>query len=140
NNNKSHLYKVGLDFYMNDNNTFSFFTNQNMYDGKGTGRTGVQYGDEPLQLQLFDNASDNISSQYNGIYNHQFKKEGEKLDLEVDYSIFEQNENSSFNSINFSFPPDYQDFVDTNRDQTTINVDYVNPLSEKAKLEFGGEV
>src|SRR5690606_9080055 len=35
NNNKSHLYKVGLDFYMNDNNTFSFFTNQNMYDGKG---------------------------------------------------------------------------------------------------------
>ena len=27
----------------------------------------------------------------------------------------------------------------TDRDQTTINVDYVNPLSEKTKLEIGAE-
>ena len=139
NNNKSHLYKVGLDFYMNDNNTISFFTNQNIYDGKGEGLTSVQYVDEPLQVQLFDNISDNISSQYNGIFNHKFKKEGEKLDVEVDYSVFEQNEDSNFDFVNFIFPPNYKDFVDTNRDQTTINVDYVNPLSEKAKLEFGAE-
>ncbi|MGJ8592364.1 MAG: TonB-dependent receptor domain-containing protein [Aquaticitalea sp.] len=139
NNNKSHLYKVGVDFYMSDNNTISFFTNQNLYDGKGSGSTGVQYLNQPLQLQLFDNVSDNISSQYNGIFNHKFKKEGEKLDIEADYSVFEQNEDSDFRFQNFSFPPDYNDFVETNRDQTTINVDYVNPLSEKAKLELGAE-
>ncbi|MEZ4793178.1 MAG: TonB-dependent receptor [Gelidibacter sp.] len=139
NNNKSQLYKVGLDFYMNDNNTISFFTNQNLYDGKGAGTTGVQYVNQPLKLQTFDNASDNVSSQYNGVYNHKFKKEGEKLDVEADYSVFDENEKSNFNFLNFSFPPNYQDFVDTNRDQTTINIDYVNPLSDKAKLELGGE-
>ncbi len=139
NNNKSHLYKVGLDFYMNDNNTVSFFTNQNVYDGIGEGSTGVQYPNQPLQLQLFDNATDNVSSQYNGVYNHKFKKEGEKLDIEADYSVFGQDEISNFNFVNFSFPPNYKDFVFTDRDQTTINVDYVNPLSEKTKLEIGAE-
>ncbi len=140
NNNKSHLYKVGLDYYMNDNNTVSFFTNQNLYDGEGSGSTGVQYVNQPLQLQIFDNATDNVSSQYNGVFNHTFKKEGEKLDIEADYSVFAQDEDSNFNYQNFSFPPNYSDFVKTDRDQTTINIDYVNPLSEKTKLEFGGEV
>lgn len=139
NNNKSQLYKVGLDFYMNDNNTVSFFTNQNLYDGKGAGTTGVQYVNQPLQLQVFDNTSDNVSSQYNGVFNHKFKKEGEKLDIEADYSVFDQDEDSNFKFQNFSFPPNYKDFVNTNRDQTTINVDYVNPLSEKTKLEIGAE-
>ena len=139
NNNKSHLYKVGLDFYMNDNNTVSFFTNQNLYDGSGTGSTGVKYVDQPLQLQLFDNESDNISSQYNGAFNHKFKKEGEKLDIEVDYSLFEQDEVANFTFQNFVFPPNYTDFVDTNRDQTVVNVDYTNPLSEDTKLEVGLE-
>ena len=139
NNNKSHLYKVGLDFYMNDNNTVSFFTNQNIYDGFGAGTTGVLYPNQPLQEQIFDNDIQNLSSQYNGVFNHKFKKEGEKLDIEADYSVFSQDEIANFNFQNFSFPPNYSDFVNTDRDQTTINVDYVNPLSEKAKLEIGAE-
>ena len=139
NNNKSHLYKVGLDFYMNDNNTVSFFTNQNIYDGFGAGTTGVLYPNQPLQQQIFDNDTQNLSSQYNGVFNHKFKKEGEKLDIEADYSVFSQDEIANFNFQNFSFPPNYIDFVNTDRDQTTINVDYVNPLSEKAKLEIGAE-
>ena len=139
NNNKSHLYKVGLDFYMNDNNTVSFFTNQNIYDGFGAGTTGVLYPNQPLQQQIFDNDTQNLSSQYNGVFNHKFKKEGEKLDIEADYSVFSQDEIANFNFQNFSFPPNYSDFVNTDRDQTTINVDYVNPLSEKAKLEIGAE-
>ncbi|HNQ26700.1 MAG TPA: TonB-dependent receptor [Aquaticitalea sp.] len=139
NNNKSHLYKVGLDFYMDDNNTISFFTNQNIYDGKGNGSTSILYQNQPLQVQLFDNVSDNVSSQYNGAFKHKFKKEGETLDIEADYSVYEENEIASFNSINLNFPPDYNDLVGTDRDQLTINVDYVNPLSENTKLEFGAE-
>ncbi|MDG5492063.1 TonB-dependent receptor [Psychroserpens sp. SPM9] len=139
NNNKSHLYKVGLDFYLNDTNTFSFFTNQNMYDGSGTGTTGIQYVDEPFQLQTFNNDTENTVSQYNGVFNHQFKKEGEKLDLEVDYSVFGQDEVANFSFVNIPFPPNYTDFVDTDRDQTVVNLDYTNPLSDKAKLEVGAE-
>ena len=124
---------------MNDNNTVSFFTNQNIYDGFGAGTTGVLYPNQPLQQQIFDNDTQNLSSQYNGVFNHKFKKEGEKLDIEADYSVFSQDEIANFNFQNFSFPPNYSDFVNTDRDQTTINVDYVNPLSEKAKLEIGAE-
>ncbi|MFD2916351.1 outer membrane beta-barrel family protein [Psychroserpens luteus] len=139
NNNKSHLYKVGVDFYMNDNNTVSFFTNQNLFNGLGSGDAGIQYIGEPLQLQTFNNDTDNTVAQYNGVYNHKLKKEGEKLDLEVDYSVFAQDEIANFRFTNIPFPPNYTDFVDTDRDQTTINLDYVNPLSDKAKLEIGAE-
>ncbi|WP_204346190.1 TonB-dependent receptor domain-containing protein [Psychroserpens algicola] len=139
NNNKSHLYKLGLDFYMNDNNTISFFTNQNIYDGLGEGITGIQYIDEPFQSQTFNNDIQNNVSQYNGVFNHKFKKEGEKLDLEVDYSVFGQDEVANFRFENIPFPPNYSDFVDTDRDQTVVNLDYTNPLSEKAKLEVGAE-
>ena len=139
NNNKSHLYKVGVDFYMNDNNTFSFFTNQNLFDGKGNGSTGIQFVNQPLQLQNFNNDINNTVSQYNGIYNHKFKKEGEKIDLEVDYSIFSQDEIANFKFTNIPFPPNYVDFVDTNRDQTVVNLDYTNPLDDKTKLEVGLE-
>lgn len=139
NNNKSHLYKVGVDFYMNDNNTISFFTNQNIFNGLGFGDVGIQYVGAPLQRQRFNNDTENRVEQYNGIYNHEFKKEGEKIDLEVDYSTFNQDEVANFNFVNIPFPPNYIDFVDTNRDQTVVNLDYTNPLSEKAKLEVGAE-
>ncbi|MFK7783423.1 outer membrane beta-barrel protein [Psychroserpens sp.] len=140
NKNKSHLYKVGVDFYMNDNNTFSFFTNQNLYEGANDGITGVQFINQPLQIQDFFNDIDNVVSQYNGIYNHKFSKEGETLDLEVDYSVFGQDEIANFSFTNIPFPPNYTDFVDTDRDQTVINLDYTNPLNENTKLEVGGEI
>ena len=140
NNNKSHLYKIGVDFYMDDRNTFSFFTNQNLFDGKGTGETEIAFVNQALQFQNFFNEIDNVVSQYNGIYNHKFKKEGEKLDFEVDYSVFNQDEVANFNFINIPFPPNYVDFVDTERDQTVINLDYTNPLNENTKLEVGGEI
>lgn len=117
NNNKSHLYKVGVDFYMDDRNTFSFFTNQNLFNGKGSGETEIAFVNQPLQYQNFFNEIDNTVSQYNGIYNHKFKKEGEKLDFEVDYSVFNQDEIANFSFINIPFPPNYIDFVDTERDQ-----------------------
>lgn len=138
-NDKSHLYKFGLDFYADDNNTISVFTNQNTYDGKGIGTITIFRPNLIIQGQVFDNLSDNLSSQYNFAFKHNFAKEGEKIDLEVDYNTFNANETSDFRYSNISFPPNYTDFVDTNREQITINLDYVNPLSEKAKLEVGLE-
>ncbi len=139
NNNKSHLYKVGLDFYLDDKNTFSIFTNQNLYDGKGTGTTDITYGNDTMTRQLFDNETDNVSSQYNFAYRHDFKKDGERLDVEADYNDFSQDEKADFRFVNIDFPPNYLDFVNTDRDQTTINIDYTNPLSESTKLETGLE-
>lgn len=140
NNNKSHLFKVGLDYYINDNNTISVFTNQNLFDSYGSGNTLLTYADLSQRRQLFGSDTDNNSAQYNLAYKHKFNKENETLDIEINYNDFSQDQTSSFDYVNFASINDYEDFVDTSRDQTTINIDYVNPLNDKTKLELGGEV
>ncbi|MFV9550583.1 outer membrane beta-barrel protein [Algibacter sp. PT7-4] len=136
NNNKSHLYKVGVDFYMNDKNTISFFTNQNIFNGDGFGNTIINYNTF-TQSQLFTNISENNSGQYNLAYKHEFNNEDETLDIEIDYNDFENDEIANFDYFNFNFPPNYVDNVGTERNQTTINVDYVKPINEKTKIEAG---
>ena len=141
NNDKSHLYKLGVDFFLNDNNTISLFTNQNIYDGKFIGNTDVLYYNNPNNntTQLFTGVDDNLSEQYNFDYKLKFKKEGHNIEVEVDYNAFNKNENVDFKSKGNSLFPDYKDFVDTERTQTIANLDYVNPLDSISKLEIGLE-
>ncbi|WP_375323871.1 TonB-dependent receptor domain-containing protein [Flagellimonas sp. GZD32] len=141
NNNKSNLYKLGMDFYLNDKNTISFFTNQNLYDGKGDGSTEVSYFNDPSRnvTQLFYDDSENHSQQYNFDYKMDFNKEGHNIELEVDHNIFNSEQDADFRSRGASTYPDYMDFVDTERTQTIANLDYVNPLDSISKLEVGLE-
>ncbi len=141
NNSKSNLYKVGIDFFLDDQNTFSFFTNQNSFDGKGRGITNVLYYSETARnnTQFFNNIQDNLSEQYNFDYKHDFKKEGHNLELEIDYNQFRDDEDAAFRSSGNIVFPDYQDFVDTHRKQTVANLDYINPLDTITKVEAGIE-
>jgi outer membrane receptor protein involved in Fe transport len=135
---KSHLYKVGLDFYLNDKNTISFFTNQNVSDNSTLGSTKAFFFDDSNfnQSQTFVSKDDNSSSQYNFDYKLDFEKEGHNIELEADYNIYD-----SKNPLNYKFQlgntNDFRDFNETDRERTTINLDYVNPLSETTKLELG---
>ena len=139
NNNKSHLYKLGVDFYLNDKNTISFFTNQNIYEGEGTGETAVSYFNNPSRnvTQLFLDDSNNSSEQYNFDYKLDFNKEGHNIELEIDHNLFDSEQDADFRSVGASTYPDYMDFVDTERAQTAANLDYVNPLDSISKLELG---
>ncbi len=138
-NNKSYLFKIGVDFYLNDKNTLSFFTNQNYFDGLTDVDTDVTYADNPLlnlgQMLLSD--SENHSQQYNFDYKLLFGKEGHSLELEADHNIFDSEEEADFD-LRGAYPiPDYTDFVDTRRTQTTVNLDYVNPVDSLSKVELG---
>jgi iron complex outermembrane receptor protein len=142
NNNKSYLYKVGFDFYLNEKNTISFFTNQNIFDGSGNGITNIIYYNQDFtdETQLFSNTNTNRSEQFNFDYKLNFNEEGHNLEFEVDYNKFSSDEDANFDfEGGQGIIPDYKDFVDTHRNQTFINLDYVNPLSEKSKLEAGLE-
>ncbi|NND16654.1 MAG: TonB-dependent receptor [Eudoraea sp.] len=141
NNNKSHLYKIGVDYFLNDKNTISFFTNQNDFNGKGRGITEVLYFNEPNRntTQLFNNENDNSSEQYNFDYKLEFGKEGHDIELEVDHNRFNSDEVANFRSTGATLFPNYMDFVDTKRTQTIANLDYVNPLDSITKLEVGVE-
>src|SRR5690606_27933096 len=137
---KSSLFKVGIDYYMNDNNTFSFFTNQNFYDGKGNGSASIFYLDNPQlnQRQNFINDDENSSAQYNFDYKL-ILEEDHTLEFEADYNVFD---NTSEVKNAFIGATELDNFVDndkTERNQLTVNLDYVNPLTESIKLEMGAE-
>ncbi len=136
---QSNLFKVGVDFYLNDKNTFSVFTNQNLFDGATDGTTTVFYYDDASfnQQQLFLAMGENRSSQYNFDYKLDFEKEGHNIELEADYNTFTNDEDIDFDFTGNAFLTDYEDASDTERDLLTVNLDYVNPLNETTKLELG---
>lgn len=139
--NQSHLAKIGLDFYLNEKNTISFFTNQNWNEGNTLGNTIIQYNLSPLfnQTQGFFQEGESLSSQYNFDYKLDFEKDGHNIELEADFNTYEDDDMQIFDFTGASTIPGYEDFVATDRDRLTINLDYVNPLSETEKLEVGAE-
>ena len=139
--NNSNLAKFGIDFYLNDKNTISVFTNQNFYEGGTDGTTDIQYYDEEFlnQMQNFSNDMENHSQQYNFDYKLDFDKEGHNIELEADYNLYEGDELADFRFMGAAFNPNYTDDINTERDRLTVNLDYVNPLSETTKLEAGLE-
>jgi len=135
-NSKSHLFKVGVDFYLNDQHTISVFTNQNLFDGWTKVNTRVDYfADNALELQRIDGDNENNSEQYNFNYKFDINDKGHTIELEADYNKYD-GENYDFNRFTTSRPNFFQD-NDTDRNRTTINLDYTNPLSDTAKLELG---
>lgn len=137
--NNSHLFKVGIDYYINDKHTLSLFTNQNLFDGGALGETELVFGTPSMenQLQILDNTNENTSQQYNFNYKIDFDKEGHNIEVEADHNIFD---NTIFTSNRFSgmgSRPNFEEFTEIDRSRTEINLDYVNPLSENSKLEAG---
>lgn len=139
NDNDSHNFKVGLDFYLNEKNTVSVFTSQNMYDGNSTAIMAIKTPDNPSNNidQNLENEDDNNSSQYNFDYKLDFEKEGHNLEFEVDLNNYSGDQVSDFGYSGNTPIQDYQDLLDIERNRTTINLDYVNPLAEGTKLEIG---
>lgn len=142
NRNESYLYKIGVDYYLNEKNTLSVYTNQNFYDGGPLG--GISFTDfnDPSRnfRQELDANFENINSSYNLLYDHDFEKDGHDIQLELDFNDFDEDENTSvyFTDTQLDFTP-YTDKVHEDRQNFTGNLDYVNPLSEVSKLEMGAE-
>ncbi|MBC8757506.1 TonB-dependent receptor [Kordia sp. YSTF-M3] len=140
-NRKTHLFKVGVDVYLNEKNTVSFFTNQNISDSRTDGITDVFFNDSPQfnNFQDFLAKNDNLSSQYNFNYKYNIDDEGHNIELEVDYNVFDAEDNIDFQFSGANTFPNYIDETETDRERTTINLDYVRPMKNKAKLELGME-
>ena len=136
---KSNVFKVGVDFYLNEKNTISVFANRNSFDGGTTGGTDIFYADDTVQNQGFDNEGDNSSEQYNFNYSLDFSKEGRNLELEVDHNMYDGDSftNNLFSGNAPNIRTNFFELTNTERDRTTINLDYVDPLNETTKLEFG---
>jgi len=143
NDDNSHLFKVGADFYLDDRNTISVYTNQNYSSGDGeldVIGTGVIPQHNVRQFSHYDSHVQNGA--YNLAYKHKGKTEGETLDFEVNYNYFKEHQLANFRNVYTSPDLDndgYSDHVADRRKNTTINLDYVRPLNEKSTLELGTE-
>ncbi|UJH92396.1 TonB-dependent receptor [Antarcticibacterium sp. 1MA-6-2] len=139
---QSYLGKVGMDLYLNDRNTISFYTNQNFFEGGPEGIFRLIYNDTPEQnlSQVLDFYVENLNSAYNFVYDHKFDDKDHKIQLEVNYNDFDEEENSRFSFTgNTGGLAPYTDFVKEKREDLTTNLDYTNPIGEKGKLEIGAE-
>jgi len=133
--NTSHLLKIGADYYINDNNTLSFFTNWNFFDGKGKSRTISDYLTLADAVQDNWNNSGNTTQTYDLAYKHNFAKKGETIDFQVNHSITDNDDISNFLNNNIYSLND----ISGKSTYSQFNIDYVNPISESAKLEVGYE-
>lgn len=133
--NTSHLLKVGADYYINDNNTLSFFTNWNFFDGKGKSRTISDYLTLSDAIQDNWNNSGNTTQTYDLAFKHNFQKKGETIDFQINHSKTNNEDLSNFlNNGNYSLND-----INGKSTYSQFNIDYVNPISESVKLELGYE-
>lgn len=145
NDNNSHLFKVGMDYYLNDHNTVSVYTNQNYFSGDGV--IDLNITSPIVEDNLYQQSkyfTDNHDGAYNLAYKHLFKKEGETLDLEANYAAYNETQHAEFMTDYVApVPPQgdnsYEDSIADHRENTTVNLDFVNPLNAKSTLELGAE-
>jgi outer membrane receptor protein involved in Fe transport len=141
NDNNSHLFKIGTDYFINDKNTVSVYTNQNYYSGNGLIDLEITSPDATENLlQKSRYSTDNHDGAYNVAYKHLFKKEGETLDVEVNFALFKEQQLAEFTTVPVDENNNYEDTSSDRRENGTINVDFVNPLDEKSNLELGAEI
>ncbi|NWL04117.1 TonB-dependent receptor [Flavobacterium collinsii] len=148
NDDESYLYKIGMDYLIDDHNTLSIYTNQNKSTGVGLVNTDIDYINSPENIANMYQKSryqgPNTTGTYNLAYKHIFKKEGHTLDFEGNYSDTKESQNANFDNTitmtnNAVSSEIYNDFLRYDRKLSTLNVDYVNPLNEKTTLEAGAE-
>lgn len=134
NNNTSHLAKIGFDFYWNEKNTISFYTNHSIFNGSGESKTTVDFVDLAKEdiTQLFNDENDNYSQTYNLDYKKSFKKEGHFIEFEANYNTNDNKELGVFSTPAINY-------ITNVGNNTLLNLDYTNPISETAKLELGVE-
>jgi outer membrane receptor protein involved in Fe transport len=141
NKNTSHLYKVGIDYYLNDFNTLSFYTNQNLFQSSGNSNVKVNYFPNSIVdiVQHNDGKNKNNSGTYNLDFKHKFKKEGENIELEANFNKNNAKENSTF--VTEVLPTSFSELnaIANDNSNTKINLDYTNPFKDNSKFELGLE-
>ena len=146
NDNNSNLVKLGADIYLNDKNTLSLYTTQNWFTGLANGRSLVLDSNGNTLINA-PNTQDNTSptGTYNVNYKLDFTKKGHNLEVEATYSNTDatsilDNLNVLQQASDFDYGVfNYGNNINNDRNNTQINLDYTNPVSEKGKLELGLE-
>jgi len=141
--------RFGVDYFLDNRNTVT--VTQNFVTGRfGSEETQNQeYLDVNQQPERYGERFAESHSQFNRsntqlIYKHNFAREGKELSADLSYNTGKGDDRSSIvnnyyktDGTIFQDPNRVKNLGDDNNDQLTMQIDFVNPVSEQAKWEFG---
>ncbi|MFK7953310.1 MAG: TonB-dependent receptor [Ekhidna sp.] len=143
NDRRSHLFKTGLDYFLTDRTTVSAYTIQNLFTNTPFRSTSIDFPENEQSNFYQEYVSDveNNTSTYNFDITHQFRKEGSRIELELDYSEFDGNDIALFKLEGENIgTASAEEWIQINRKNTTMNLDYTYPMIGDKNLEIGAEV
>lgn len=135
NTSKNLSYKVGFDWFINDKNALTIYTNQ--WNGRWNGDIDTRILQKSLdQFNQNDIQSKNTTSDYSLNYKLNFNKEDHYIVLDAFYS---ENKNNDHRDYLDSYPKNlfFKEFRKTNNTSTRLNLDYTNKIVEAGKIEAG---
>ncbi|WP_064968083.1 outer membrane beta-barrel family protein [Tenacibaculum ovolyticum] len=135
-----HNFKIGTDIYLNKKNTLSLYTSH-YFSNSDFYTNGFIHENDALKLYTPNLSVYNYSeSAYNIDYKLNLDDKGHALELELNYSINKNPENSTNKeTLNpNSKLYNYNNTITDNRNTWLINLDYTKPVA-KGKLELGIE-
>jgi iron complex outermembrane recepter protein len=132
---KNLSYKVGFDWFINDKNALTVYTNQ--WNGRWDGTIDSEIVKNDFNKQNINNIkSKDITSDYSLNYKLDFDKEDHNIVLDAFYSTNKGRDNRDY--LN-TYPTDnyYEEFRKNNSTTTRINLDYTNKIADAGKIEAG---
>ncbi|MGI9526768.1 MAG: TonB-dependent receptor domain-containing protein, partial [Weeksellaceae bacterium] len=146
--NNSQLVKVGFDWFINDENALTIYTNQSFRDSEMTINSVInKLSDNSNFKDLSLTEVETRNEDYSLNYKRDFEKEGHSVELDAFYSISNGDEDTHFNwetallNLNNTTVADKLRYYNQNQDQeitnTRIKLDYTVPFMEKGSIEAG---
>lgn len=140
--------RAGLDWFMDNRNTITF--EFSMMEGNHGSedvlniRTDSLYANRTASSEAVRNSlSDRIFRNKGGsiLYKHLFPKKGKELTADVNFNKISFDRDGNYNTIyNNGFQSQERQLGDGNTTYYTGQIDYVDPLSDKLKLEAGARI
>ncbi|MEL7145502.1 MAG: TonB-dependent receptor family protein, partial [Bacteroidota bacterium] len=139
----SHLLKLGLDFEWSKRTAVSVYAVHNPYQLSRERSATILFPQNPTQNfgQDYESEVESLTSTVNFNLRHQFAKEGQSLEVEVDHNKYSSLEEAEFLFSEAAIiSARAEEIVDIRQQNLNINIDYVHPLNEQLILEVGAEV
>lgn len=128
-------YKLGFDWFINDKNALTIYSNQ--WDNKHNGIINTHIISNGLNSPNKNNiVSDVKSSDYSLNFKHDFDKQDHNIVLDAFYSTSKGGDYRDYID-NYPSIKYYEEFRDDKKTNTRVNLDYTNQIVDGGKIEAG---
>jgi len=144
-------YRFGADYDLSPKNTIGFIVNGYFNTEQDKDNDYTYIGSKPMEVDSFQHTPSTFNQSYKNFainLNDRYKLDtlGQELDVDLDYSKFNNNSNNNYTTV-FSLPDgSTQHPTQYLKEQTpstidihTAKVDYTKPITKSIKLEAGAK-